>query len=229
MRFSKVLLTVFCLAMIPVIAGAATINEVRIDQAGTDNNEYFELIGMPGESLDGLTYVVIGDGAGGSGTVETAVDLTGLVIGADGYFLAAESSWNTPEPPTCGDTPDLETTLNFENSDNVTHFLVTNFTGAEGDDIDLDDDGVIDNPLWDADVDCVAIIETPGSGDLTYCDTTIGPDGFYVPGHILICDSYWNIGDFGFCVFDTPGMSNATACVVGVEETSFGSLKSLYR
>ena len=62
MRFSKVLLTVFCLAMIPVIAGAATINEIRVDQAGTDNDEYFELLGMPGESLDGLTYITTGDG-----------------------------------------------------------------------------------------------------------------------------------------------------------------------
>jgi len=225
MRFSKVLLTVFCLALIPVIAGAVTLNEIRIDQSGTDNDEYFELAGMPGESLDGLTYVVIGDGAGGSGVIETAVDLDGEVIGMSGYFLAVESTWTG----TCGTTQDLTTTLNFENSDNVTHLLVSNFSGAEGDDIDVDDDGTIDNPLWTAVVDCVAIIETVGSGDLTYCDTTIGPDGSYVPGQVLICDNYWIIGGFNFCDYDTPGLSNVDACVVGVEETSFGTLKSLYR
>ena len=40
------------------------INEIRIDQPGTDNDEYFELLGEPNASLDGLTYIVIGDGVG---------------------------------------------------------------------------------------------------------------------------------------------------------------------
>ncbi len=31
------------------------INEVRVDQTGTDNDEYFELAGAPGASLAGLT------------------------------------------------------------------------------------------------------------------------------------------------------------------------------
>ena len=43
------------------------LNEVRIDQPGTDNDEYVEWAGPPGTSLDGMTFLVIGDGAGGSG------------------------------------------------------------------------------------------------------------------------------------------------------------------
>lgn len=226
MRFSKVLLAAFCLVMIPAFAGAVVINEIRIDQPSGDNDEYFELAGDNGESLDGLTYVVIGDGTGGSGVVETAADLTGSVIPADGHFLAAESTWTG----TCGDTPDLTTTLNFENGDNVTHLLVTNFTGAVGDDLDVDEDGNLDDPPWDAVVDCVALLQSADSGDLTYCDTTVGPDGTYVPGHVFLCDGDWYIGAFDFCVLDTPGMSNIPSCeTVPVEDTSFGSLKSLFR
>ncbi|MEN8006536.1 MAG: hypothetical protein ABFS42_05940 [Candidatus Krumholzibacteriota bacterium] len=228
MRFSKVMFTVFCLALVPMIAGAAVINEIRIDQGGSDYNEYFELYGSPGESLDGLTYVVIGDGATGSGTVETALDLTGYVIGADGYFLVTEDLWVVA----CEDAVDLtvlSNALNFENSDNVTHLLVTGFTGAVADDIDTDDDGVIDNPIWTGVVDCLALIETVGSGDLTYCDTTLGPDGTYVPAHAIRCGTFWKTGDFTFCALDTPGMTNVDICTVATEETSFGSLKSLYR
>ena len=40
-----------------------TINEIRADQPGADNDEYFELIGDASASLDGLTYLVIGDGS----------------------------------------------------------------------------------------------------------------------------------------------------------------------
>jgi len=225
MRFSKVMLTVFCLAMIPVMAGAATINEIRVDQVSTDNDEYFELAGSPGESLDGLTYIVIGDGTGGSGVIEAVVDLTGYAIPADGFFLAVEATFTMA----CGDVPDYTGTLDFENSDNVTHMLVSNFTGAKNDDLDTDDDGNLDSTPWDNVVDCIALIETPGSGDLTYCDDTVGPDGSYAVAHAVVCETYWVVGTYDLCDTDTPGFANVDACVVGTEETSFGSLKSLFR
>lgn len=225
MRFSKVIMAVFCIALVPVIAGAVTINEIRVDQASTDNDEYFELLGAPGESLNGLTYITIGDGSGGSGVVEAVVDLTGYAIPADGHFLAVESTFTAA----CGDVPDLVGNINFENSDNVTHMLVSNFTGSAGDDLDVDEDGNLDNPPWDNTLDCIALIETVGSGDLVYCNKTVGPDGTYAVAHAAVCDGYWNVGDFDLCVVDSPGFPNVDSCVVGTEDTSFGSLKSLYR
>lgn len=225
MRFSKVIMAVFCLALVPVMAGAVTINEIRIDQSGGDNDEYFELFGDEGESLDGLTYIVIGDGTGGSGVIEAVVDLAGLAIPADGHFLAVEASFSLD----CADEPDLVTTLNFENSDNVTHMLVSDFTGAEGDDVDIDDDGNLDNPPWAGITDCVALVESTDEGELTYCGNSVGPDDIFVPGHVLVCEGLWIIGDFDICALDTPGLSNANACTVGTEETSFGTLKSMYR
>lgn len=186
-----------------VISPTISLNEIRIDQSGTDVDEFFELFGTAGASLDGLSYVVIGDGAGGSGVVEAVVDLSGFSIGDDGFFVGAESTF------TLG-TADFVGNLNFENSDNVTHMLVRDFTGAEGDDLDTDDDGVLDIEPFSEVVDSVALIETVGSGDQVYSETTVGPDGTFVPGHAYRSpdgDGDWEIGDFGGSD-DTPGAAN---------------------
>ncbi|MCW8984526.1 MAG: lamin tail domain-containing protein, partial [Thermoanaerobaculales bacterium] len=182
---------------------ASTISEVRIDQPGTDNDEYFELADVPGTSLDGLTYLVIGDGTGGSGTIEAVVDLTGLSIPPSGYFVAAEGTFILG-------AADLTTSLNFENSDNVTHLLVSGFSGANGDDLDTDDDGILDTTPWTGLLDCVALVETVGSGEQIYCTETVGPDGAFVPGHAYDCPAGWEIGAFDPASGDdTPGAANS--------------------
>jgi predicted extracellular nuclease len=177
------------------------ISEIRIDQPSADNDEYFELVGAAGTALDGLAYLVIGDGSGGSGVIENVTDLTGQVIPGSGYFVVAESTF------TLG-TADLTTSLNFENSDNVTHLLVSSFTGSTGQDLDTDDDGTLDSTPWSEVVDCVGLVETPGSGELLYCGTLVGPDGSFVPGHVYLCDDGWRIGEFGIGVTDSPGAAN---------------------
>jgi predicted extracellular nuclease len=182
-----------------------TINEIRIDQPSSDNDEYFELAGPPGTSLDGLTYVVIGDGTGGSGGIEAVVDLNGRAIPASGHFVAAEDTFMLAPA-------DLTTNLNFENSDNVTHLLVEGFSGANNDDLDTDDDGVLDTTPWSAIVDSVALIETVGSGEQVYSSTTVGPDNGFVPGHVFRCPDetgVWDIGDTTLGVDDTPGAVNS--------------------
>jgi len=184
-----------------------SINEVRIDQPGTDNDEYFELAGPSGTSLGGLTYLVLGDGTGGSGTIEAVVDLSGQAIPVSGYFVAAEGTFILG-------TADLTTSLNFENSDNVTHLLVNGFSGANGDDLDTDDDGTLDATPWTQLVDCVALVETVGSGDQIYCTETVGPDGSFVPGHAYSCPAGWEIGAFDpSSGDDTPGSANSCALV----------------
>lgn len=194
-------------ALLPATVMAQTsdvsINELRIDQPGTDNDEYFELSGTADASLDGLTYVVIGDGAGGSGVVEAVVDLTGLTLDSNGFLVAAESTF------TLG-TADLTTTLNFENSDNVTHLLVEDFAATDGADLDTDDDGILDATPWTAIVDSVALIESVGSGDLVYSTNEVGPDGPFVPAHAFDCDDGWRIGAFDpVGGDDTPSAENS--------------------
>ena len=71
-----------------------------------------------------MTYIVIGDVSTNSGVVEAVVDLSGSSIPANGLFVAAEDTF------TLG-VADLVVNLNFENSDNVTHLLVTGFTGED--------------------------------------------------------------------------------------------------
>ena len=186
------------------------INEIRIDQPGADEGEFFELGGVPGTALDGLTYIVIGDSeAGGSGVVEAVVNLDGQLIQDDGLFAAGEAtnpfvgSLDLMGP--FGSPGGL---LNFENSDNVTHLLVSNFTGTDGQDLDTDDDGVLDTTPWDEVVDSVALIETLDSGEQVYSDTQVGPDGTFVPGIVFRDpDIFGNfaIGEFTFGVDDTPG------------------------
>lgn len=186
------------------------INEIRIDQPGSDEGEFFELGGVPGTTLDGLTYVVLGDSdAGGSGVVEAIVDLGGQVVQDDGLFAAGEDtnpfigSLDLVGP--FGSPGGL---LNFENSDNVTHLLVSDFTGTDGQDLDTDDDGVLDTEPWTEIIDSVALIETIDGGDLVYSDTQVGPDGTFVPGIVFRDPDVFGsfaIGEFTFGTDDTPG------------------------
>ncbi|MBX2846809.1 MAG: ExeM/NucH family extracellular endonuclease [Acidiferrobacterales bacterium] len=196
-------------------SNAARINEIRIDQSSTDNDEYFELAGDPFESLAGLTYLVVGDGAGGSGVIEAAIDLNAETLDANGLFTAAESTFTLV-------TADLTTTLNFENSDNVTHLLVSGFVGAVNDDLDTDDDGIIDNVLYSSIVDSIGLQESVGTGELLYSDTVIGPDGTFVPGHVYYCPAGWQIGLFApLGDTDTPSAENdcsAAGPVVRINE-----------
>ena len=197
---------------LPSCGSALAMNEIRIDQPGGDNDEFFELYGTAGASLDGLTYLVIGDGTGGSGVIEEAEPLTGLSIPPSGFFVAAEATF------TLG-SADLTTDLNFENSDNVTHLLVSGFTGAVGDDLDTNDDCVLDATPWASVVDGVALIEEPNPPVATECEyatglglPTVGPDGAFAPG-LTGRDpdgtGPWVIGPFDpLSGGDTPGASN---------------------
>lgn len=189
------------MALVATASAQVNINEIRIDQPSSDNDEFFELAAPAGTSLDGLFYIVIGDGAGGSGVVESISDLAGMTVGSSGYFLAGEGSMTIA-------VPDLVSTLGFENSDNVTHMLVDGFTGALQDDLDTDDDGIFDITPWNSIVDSVALVENLGSGDLVYSTTMVGPDGTYVPGHVSLFAGTWEIGNFGISFEDTPGERN---------------------
>ncbi|WP_113953010.1 ExeM/NucH family extracellular endonuclease [Arenicella xantha] len=186
---------------------AASINEIRTDQPSTDVDEYAEIVGAAEESLSGLSYLVLGDGTGGSGVIESVVSLDSSAIPADGVFVFAKSA--TLLSGTV--TPDLVTSsLSFENSDNVTHLLVNGFTGSNGDDLDIDDDGTLDVTPWTSIVDSVALKEND-SGEMLYSNRIVGPDGSFVPSHVYLCDEGFRIGAFDVAsaeAKDTPGTAN---------------------
>lgn len=174
-------------ALIPGVAAQAAlkISELRVDESGTDANEWFEISGTPGESLDDVWYIVLGDHSNfnnpdtaapyyGSGVVEYALDLSGFEIPADGYFLCATTTFQIDNYGVTVDDIDYEVSLViFENSDNVTHCLVRGYKGSQvtqpsdqwGDlavDIDPTDSGVLVDPLpWDETIDAIGLVEIP--------------------------------------------------------------------
>jgi hypothetical protein len=203
------------------VAQGAVINEIRLDQASTDNQEYFELAGTSGESLNSLTFIVIGDGNATtlSGVIESVTSLASQSIPTDGHFLVAETTFATAPPAGWpGGTVDLSagaTGLNFENSDNVTALLVSGFTGANGNDLDTNDDGVLDSTPWTSIIDSLSIVVDPSAtaSEKYYSSTVVGPDGTFAPGHGFRSPDEtgsWVIGDFdGSPAFqDTPGTTN---------------------
>ncbi|MCL4264657.1 MAG: DUF11 domain-containing protein [Anaerolineae bacterium] len=150
--------------------------------------------------------LVIGDGsaAQGSGVIEAVVPLAGNMP-ARGYFLVVEPTFSLTN------TADLTTNLNFENTDNVTHLLVSDFSGSNGQDLDMDDDGVLDITPWTAVHDLIALIREenpPTTTEYHYGPPTVGPGGSNWPGHAFRCPEQWEMGAFNAGVNDTPGAAN---------------------
>ncbi len=202
------------------------INEIRIDHPGADTDEYFELKGAPGSSLAGLTYIVIGDGSVATtknGVIECVVPLDTYTIPGDG--LISVSKLATLVFAGSVDVGPIAA-INFENSDNVTHLLVSGFTGTLLQDLDTNEDGVLDITPWTAVVDSVALVKpntgVPATGDeWWYSTTTVGPDTTFVASHAYRCTpaGTWKIGPFDGAALgrDSAGDANdvCTACGPG--------------
>ena len=123
------------------------INEFVLDHTGSDSKEFVEIFGAPNTDYSSLTVVEIEGDSGSTGLVDDYTFAVGTTD-ANGY-------WVSPFESNAGE------------NGTVTLLLVEGFSGAVGDDIDADDDGVIDNPVWTSIVDSIATVEDP-SEDLAY-------------------------------------------------------------
>ncbi|MDG2054974.1 MAG: lamin tail domain-containing protein [Phycisphaerales bacterium] len=209
------------------------LSELRIDEPGSgDPQEFFELQADSGTSLTGIAFIAIGEGTSttGNGVVECVVRLDGITVQSDGLVLVTEDTHDS------AGIADLvlssnDNELNFENSDNLTYFLVANLVTSvvPGTDLDVDEDGVIDMMI-DSDgdgtadmapytdiVDCISVVESPNGsdppGDFYYCGVVIGPDGDFMPSHVYRCSDTgtWAIGLYDVndpASVDTPGSVN---------------------
>lgn len=186
------------------------INEFVFNHAGSDTNEFVEIKGEADTDYSALTLVEIEGDSTGAGTVDGV-----WVVGstdANGYWTTGFLS-------------------NELENGTVSLLLVDGFTGAVGDDLDTDNDGILDSTPWTAVVDDIAVTDG-GSSDHTYTSVTLASsfDGgsFTVGGASRIPDGIdtdttgdWLRNDFsgeglpGFTgtpeegeAFNTPGAMN---------------------
>jgi hypothetical protein len=203
----KSIISLGALALCAYSAQGLMLNEIRTDSFGNPDEEYLEIKGTPGESLDDVWMLYIGDHSGtgnfkGSGVVERAIDFTGFTIPDDGTFLMVRNDF---EGAALGVDPGqvdmIQSVLGnaFENNDNVTVMLVRGFTegqilifedqvGEAAVDIDDDDDGVPNATLpWTEVIDAVSLVDVENSGDFYYGEafggTNLGPTLEGVPWH----------------------------------------------
>ncbi len=192
------------------------INEIRIKQQGSNDDEYFELFGQSGESLDGLTYVVIDSTSTnkGSGLLREAVSLEGQSFDANGFFVVAQDAFDDDLG-----TANLKVSdLRFPSQNAVTHLLVEGFdsdVASVGDDLDTNNNGTLDITPWTNIVDSVAFVGSNANQNV-YSSTRVGPSDGSVPAHIFRSPDgtgSFQIGSFSLgssTLADTPGATNST-------------------
>lgn len=189
------------IALALVAAGAqATVkfNEFLVNPVGGDQGgEFIELKGAPGESLVGLTLVVIEGGgttAAAHGTVDQAIALSGN-CGSNGLYLIRDSAVVLNPVPEAGTnvlvhdfTPDVENGAQ-------SYYLVRGFTSTVGTDLDVDNDGVLDSVPWTSVDHCLAYGENttvvltyvaPFGGNTFPTQADWTPDGFNTWGNLEI-------------------------------------------
>ena len=142
---------------------SVVINEFVFNHTGSDVAEFVEVKSSPNTDLSEYTLLEIeGDGTG-AGVIDEVVALG--TTDANGYWTTGMLS-NA-----------------FENG-SVTLLLVTDFTGAAGDDLDSDNDGILDTLPWSEIIDDVAINDG-GTSDFYYSSVVLagGYDGIsFTPG-----------------------------------------------
>ena len=167
------------------------ISEVLFNPPGTNDapNEYVELRGTPNYVLSNGTYFVVveGDTNGNPGTVQSIFDLSGRVIGGNGFLVLLQNSnifalntncfalintngsgfgfpTNAPRHRGEGDQTELE-------NGSSTFFLIRSAMAPTINlDIDTNNDGFPDGAAfagWTV-LDSVAILDSNGLGDIGY-------------------------------------------------------------
>lgn len=140
------------------------INEFSASTTGTDV-EYIEIYGAPNTDYSSYTILEIeGDSVSALGTIDGVFNVG--TTDANGLWLINLAS-NTLENGT------------------ITLLLVDNFTGAQGNDLDTNNDGVFDTTPWDEIADSVAVSDGR-AGDIAYSSVVLSPnyDGIspFAPG-----------------------------------------------
>ena len=127
------------------------INEFVMDHIGSDTNEFIEVYGAASTDYSTLTLIVVDGNNTAAGEIDNIFNLG--TTNSGGY-------WATPFQS------------NALTNNTRTIFLVENFTGALGDDLDTDNDGILDITPWAAILDDVAVQEN-GTTEIVYSTVSL--------------------------------------------------------
>lgn len=148
------------------------INEFVFQHSGTDIDEYVEVAVPSGADFSAASLLFVeGDVGNNPGDIQLV-----LPVGApDGNFWVSDFLDNQLE------------------NGSLSALLVDNFSGAAGDDIDADDDGLVDpQPPWELLFDAVGVTDGDNPDDKIYSRAALSPDydglGFPVGGASRVPD-----------------------------------------
>lgn len=193
---------------------APRLAEIRADSLPPAVDfEYVEIAAPEGSDLGSFAIVVIGDkddalgpALGNSGVVESVVPLGGVPV-PQGHSLLVHAG----SGPVAAD---LVADIRLEDADNLTVLLVRGAVPEPGDDLDLDDDGMLDDPPWKETVDGIALVwNGPGTlSEHVYAERQVGPlGGWFVFGarRCLDTDAWWPMASSFPDRFESTGTLNA--------------------
>lgn len=170
--------TLTLLAFAALGAAQVKFSEFAVNPRGGDNGqEFFELQGAAGTSLNGLWLLSIEGDGGAAGLVDHAVSLEGMSIGANGLFLLRDSATVLAGQNASTNTMVQDFDPDMENGSN-TFMLVRNYTGyvtaagennvAAQSDVDANNDGTPDGSFYGAVLDAVGWTEGDSAADRAY-------------------------------------------------------------
>ncbi|MFT7679558.1 MAG: hypothetical protein ACI8QC_003562 [Planctomycetota bacterium] len=249
MRIQRTLATCALLFGTATLAQAqnAHLNEIYCSMTGTDFDEYIELIGTPGASLDNYVVLVLEGEGGGQGILDRVWNLTGSVVPPSGYFTMANIGSQITFDYTLDQGPHTLSMFytqgqnNLENGTGTVYLIEASSALAI-----MDLETIYYNGTIDADLDLITILDTDpsytiheavgmvnddwvqGLDNVHDCAPTLGPDGSFFPAGVYRPGDYpgdWCSDDF--LVFgntldpkNTPGAMNPSAACTGMPSSS---------
>jgi hypothetical protein len=178
----------------PTFAHAAGpwISEILFNPPGNLDapNEYLEIRGTPNSTVPPGTYLISVEGNtnGNPGTIQNVFDLSGRTIGGNGFLVLLQNSnsyavhphanvvvntngpgWGSGSSSTAGHRGRVGKT-DIENASITFLLLQSSLAPTPGTDIDLNNTGVPDNPIYSTwtILDGVGILDNDGLGDIAY-------------------------------------------------------------
>ncbi|MFM1769612.1 MAG: hypothetical protein RJA22_2141 [Verrucomicrobiota bacterium] len=172
--------------------GQWVINEALLNPPGPDTtNEFIELRGPPNSVLPPGTWLLglEGDAAGNPGTIQNRFDLSGQILGQNGFLVLLQKFHRYPVNPLSlaltnadpdggwgdGNSSDVghdgeNGQVEIENASCTLLLLRSSVAPIIGTDVDANNDGVIDPAhagAWTI-LDAVGALDADGTGDIAY-------------------------------------------------------------